>query len=46
MSEKKQAWYLQVLQRYNEAIALDYIIPFRVISPMPRPGANGEIDEL
>jgi len=36
-----QAWYVQVLQRYNEAIALDYVIPFRVITPMPRAGAGG-----
>lgn len=29
----KQAWYVQVLKRFNEAIALDYIVPFRVITP-------------
>jgi hypothetical protein len=34
-----QAWYVQVLHRYNEAIALDYVIPFRVITPAPRSGA-------
>jgi hypothetical protein len=34
-----QAWYVQVLHRYNEAIALDYVIPFRVITPAPRGGA-------
>jgi hypothetical protein len=38
----RQAWYLQVLRRYNEAIGLDYIIPFRVITPMPRAGNNAE----
>ena len=37
----RQAWYLQVLHRYNEAIGLDYIIPFRVITPMPRLGNAG-----
>lgn len=37
----RQAWYLQVLHRYNEAIGLDYIVPFRVITPMPRPGSAG-----
>jgi len=37
----RQAWYLQVLHRYNEAIGLDYIIPFRVITPEPRPGGAG-----
>jgi hypothetical protein len=29
----RQAWYVQVLHRYNEAIALDYVIPFRLITP-------------
>ena len=38
----RQAWYYQVLHRYNEAIALDYVIPFRVITPMPHPGQGGE----
>lgn len=37
----RQAWYMQVLHRFNEAIALDYIIPFRVITPQPRPGGSG-----
>lgn len=37
----RQIWYVQVLRRYNEAIALDYIIPFRVITPAPRGGAGG-----
>ena len=32
----RHAWYCQVLHRYNEAIALDYVIPFRVISPQPQ----------
>jgi len=36
----RQAWYLQVLKRYNEAIALDYVIPFRVITPMPKGGGG------
>jgi hypothetical protein len=31
----RQAWYVQVLHRYNEAIALDYVIPFRLITPAP-----------
>jgi hypothetical protein len=31
----RQAWYVQVLRRYNEAIALDYVIPFRLITPPP-----------
>lgn len=29
----RQSWRLQVYQRYNEAIALDYIVPFRLITP-------------
>ena len=33
------AYYIQVLRRYDEAIAFDYIIPFRVLSPV----ANGDI---
>jgi hypothetical protein len=41
----RQAWYVQVLHRYNEAIALDYVIPFRVLTPMPRPGQGGEIND-
>lgn len=32
----RHAWYCQVLHRYNEAIALDYVIPFRVLSPQPQ----------
>jgi len=34
----RQAWYSQILHRYNEAIALDYIVPFRVITPAPKGG--------
>jgi hypothetical protein len=30
----RQAWYVQVLHRYNEAIALDYVIPFRLLTPV------------
>lgn len=37
----RQAWYVQILHRYNEAIALDYVVPFRVITPMPR-GGDGQ----
>ena len=29
----KLAYYIQVLRRYDEAIAFDYIVPFRVIYP-------------
>ena len=37
----RQIYYVQVLRRYNEAIALDYVIPFRLITPAPRPGGGG-----
>lgn len=36
----RQIWYVQVLRRYNEAIALDYVIPFRLITPQVRSGSN------
>lgn len=45
MSNFRQAWYVQVLKRYNEAIGLDYIIPFRVITPGKSSG-TGEVDPL
>lgn len=35
----RQIWYVQVLRRYNEAIALDYVIPFRLLTPAPRSGS-------
>ena len=40
----RQAWYVQILMRYNEAIALDYVVPFRVITPAPKGGdpASGD----
>lgn len=44
MGNFKQAWYIQVLKRFNEAIALDYIIPFRVLTP--KPGSSREADPL
>lgn len=36
----RQIWYVQVLHRYNEAIALDYVIPFRVLTPQARSGGS------
>ena len=38
----RQLFHCQVLRRANEAIALDYIIPFRVITPAPRGGGGGQ----
>ncbi len=37
----RQVWYVQVLHRYNEAIALDYVIPFRLITPPPTSSGGG-----
>lgn len=42
----RQAWYVQVLHRYNEAIVLDYVVPFRVITPAPRGGDNMSSDPV
>ena len=36
MSEFEQVVYIQILDRFNEAIALDHLMPFRVISPPPQ----------
>jgi hypothetical protein len=36
----RQIWYVQVLRRYNEAIALDYVVPFRLITPGTSGGTN------
>jgi hypothetical protein len=33
LSNFRQIWYVQVLRRFNEAIALDYVVPFRIITP-------------
>lgn len=40
-----QAWYLQVLNRHNEAIALDYVIPFRLLTPSKSGSPGGGILE-
>jgi hypothetical protein len=42
----RQAWYCQILHRFNEAIALDYVIPFRVITPAPRGGDPASADPV
>lgn len=33
LSNFRQSWYVQVLRRYNEAIALDYVVPWRIVTP-------------
>lgn len=40
------AWYLQVLWRFNEAIALDYVVPFRVLTPEQRAGGTESFDPV
>jgi hypothetical protein len=42
----RQAWYVQLLHAYNEALALDYIIPFRVITPAQRSGNGAQSGTL
>lgn len=42
----RQAWYVQLLHRLNEAIAQDYIIPLRVVSPAKGADAEGNTDQL
>lgn len=46
LSNFKQGFYIQVLKRYNEALALDYIVPWRVITPAMPPGPLGKVDPL
>jgi hypothetical protein len=46
LSNFREAWYYQILKRYNEAVALDYVIPFRVITPMPRGGDSQSSDPV
>ena len=36
----KLAYYIQLLRRYDEAITLDYVVPFRVLFPQAQNGAN------
>lgn len=39
LTNLRQVWYVAMLKRYNEALVMDYIIPFRVITPAPRKSA-------
>lgn len=41
LSNFRQIWYVQVLRRFNEAIALDYVVPFRIITPAAPAGKTG-----
>jgi hypothetical protein len=38
----KIAYYAQMMRRYDEAIAMDYIIPFRVLYPQGSPNSDGQ----
>jgi hypothetical protein len=42
----RDIWHVQVLRRYNEAIALDYVVPFRVLTPDAQVGAQGTNEPL
>jgi hypothetical protein len=42
----RQIWYVQVLRRYNEAIAMDYLVPLRLITPAQPPGTARGFDPL
>ena len=42
----RMIWYVELLHRYNEAIALDYVVPLRVITPDYRSGTGGGMDNL
>jgi hypothetical protein len=41
----RQIWYVQMLHRYNEAIAMDYVVPFRILSP-DGPSGTGTAGDL
>lgn len=36
----RQSWLTKVLKRSTEAIAMDYVIPFRLLTPEPKSGAD------
>ncbi len=38
-----QVFYVQVLRRANEAIAMDYVIPFRILTPAQRSVGSGGV---
>lgn len=40
LSNFAQGWYVQILKRYNEALALDYSVPFRLVTP-----ARGRLED-
>lgn len=42
MPNFRLAYYIQLLRRYDEAIALDFIVPFRVLFPSQQQGTGGQ----
>ncbi len=40
MTNFRQIWFAQTLRRACEAFAMDYVVPFRVITPVARSGAG------
>ena len=42
LSNYKLAYYVQMMRRYDEAIAMDFIVPFRVIYPQTSPNQDGQ----
>lgn len=40
-SDFRQIWHVQVLRRCNESIALDYVMPVRVVTPDMRTSSSG-----
>ena len=41
-----QAWYVQILHKFNEAIGMDYIVPVRIITPEPRSGSDKALGDV
>ena len=42
----RQAWIVQVMRRFNEAIAIDFLNPFRVVTPAPQTGSDVAADPM
>ena len=45
MANFRLAYYIQILRRYDEALAFDFIVPFRILYPDAAPNSQG-IDAL
>jgi hypothetical protein len=45
-SSLKQFYYTQVLRKANEAIALDHVVPFRVLHPAQTSGSADPVEKL